>query len=126
MKEYHFKHLTAEERRIIKDKGTEPAFSGEYNHFFQKGVFICRACKSHLYNSKDKFDSGCGWPSFDDEVEGAIKRYEDLSGGRIRTEICCANCDGHLGHVFNGEKMTNKDMRHCVNSLSIQFRPYKS
>ena len=121
MKKDYFSNLTAEERRIIKDKGTEKPFTGEYNDFFQAGIFICRACKNPLYRSTAKFDSGCGWPSFDDEIKGAIVRYKDWSGGRLRTEICCAKCDGHLGHVFHGEKMTKKDTRHCVNSLSIQF-----
>ncbi len=123
MKEDYFSHLSAEERFVIKEKGTEAPFTGEYNDFYQKGIFICRACKTPLYRSNDKFDSGCGWPSFDDEIDGAIVRYEDLSGGRVRTEICCAKCDGHLGHVFYGEKITEKDTRHCVNSLSIQFKP---
>ena len=122
MKEKYCKNLTTEEKRILKNKGTEPPFSGKYNNFFVPGIFICRACKSPLYKSESKFDSGCGWPSFDDEIEGAINRYQDLSGGRVRTEICCANCDGHLGHVFHGEKLTEKDTRHCVNSLSIQFQ----
>jgi len=121
MKKDYFSNLTAEERRIIKDKGTEKPFTGEYNDFFQAGIFICRACKNPLYRSSAKFDSGCGWPSFDDEIKGAIVRYKDWSGGRLRTEICCAKCDGHLGHVFHGEQMTKKDTRHCVNSLSIQF-----
>ncbi len=122
MKEDFFSRLTAEERHILKDKGTEPPFTGEYNDFYEKGVFVCRACKSPLYESSAKFNSGCGWPSFDDEIPGAIVRYKDLSGNRKRIEICCAKCDGHLGHVFYGEKLTNKDTRHCVNSLSIQFK----
>ena len=124
MKKDYFSHLKLIEKKILKDKGTEPPFSGEYNDFFKAGVFVCRACKSPLYESNTKFDSGCGWPSFDDEITGAIIRHEDLSGGRIRTEICCANCDGHLGHVFHGEEITKKNTRHCVNSLSIQFKPY--
>ena len=125
MSEDYFSKLSDRERAILKDKGTEPPFSGEYNDFFAAGVFVCRACKNPLYESKTKFNSGCGWPSFDDEIKGAIVRYKDLSGGRVRTEICGAKCDGHLGHVFTGEKMTIKDTRHCVNSLSIQFKPYK-
>ena len=125
MSEDYFSKLSHRERAIIQDKGTEPPFSGEYNDFFDEGIFVCRACKNPLYESKTKFNSGCGWPSFDDEIKGAIVRYKDLSGGRVRTEICCAKCDGHLGHVFTGEKMTIKDTRHCVNSLSIQFKPYK-
>lgn len=119
-----FSNLDKEEKRIIVDKGTEAPFSGKYNDHFDAGIFICRACKSPLYESNTKFDSGCGWPSFDDEIEGAISRYEDLSGGRIRTEICCKKCGGHLGHVFHGEQITQKDTRHCVNSLSIQFKKY--
>lgn len=126
MKEDYFSHLTPEEQYILKDKGTEDPFTGEYNDFYQAGVFICRACKSPLYESNDKFNSGCGWPSFDDEIEGAIVRYEDLSAGRVRVEICCAKCDGHLGHVFHGEQITPKDTRHCVNSLSIQFKSYEN
>ena len=126
MKKKYFQKLSVEEKHIIKDKGTEPPFSGEYNDFFAAGIFLCRACQSPLYESSSKFDSGCGWPSFDDEIEGAIIRYEDLSGGRVRVEICCANCDGHLGHVFHGEQITKKNTRHCVNSLSIQFKSYKN
>ena len=117
----YFKNLTPKEKNIIQDKGTEPPFSGEYNDFYEDGIFVCRACNSTLYKSNSKFDSGCGWPSFDDEIDGAITRHEDRSLGRIRTEICCAKCKGHLGHVFVGEKMTNKNTRHCVNSLSIKF-----
>ena len=121
MENKYFKNLTNEERDIIANKGTEAPFSGEYNDHFEKGYFVCRACNNKLYESKTKFDSGCGWPSFDDEVPGAIVRYEDNSLGRQRTEICCSKCDGHLGHVFQGEKITPKDTRHCVNSLSIRF-----
>ena len=120
----YFSHLTTEEQYILKDKGTEAPFTGEYNERFDAGVFICRACENPLYESNTKFNSGCGWPSFDDEIEGAINRHEDLSRGTIRTEICCANCDGHLGHVFAGEQITEKDTRHCVNSLSIRFKAY--
>ena len=120
----YFSHLSSEEKHILKDKGTEVSFTGEYNDFYEAGVFVCRACKNPLYESNTKFNSSCGWPSFDDEMAGAIVRYEDLSGGRIRTEICCANCDGHLGHVFEGEQITGKDTRHCVNSLSIKFIPH--
>ena len=125
MKEDYFSHLSSDEKHILKDKGTEAPFTGEYNDFFEPGVFICRACESPLYESNTKFNSGCGWPSFDDEIQGAIVRHEDLSGGRVRTEICCAKCDGHLGHVFEGEKITEKNTRHCVNSLSIRFIPHK-
>ena len=124
MTEDYFSDLTQEEKQILKNKGTEAPFSGEYNDFFEAGIFICRACKTPLYESNTKFNSGCGWPSFDDEIENAIVRYEDLSGGRARTEICCAKCDGHLGHVFIGEQITEKNTRHCVNSLSLQFKAY--
>jgi peptide methionine sulfoxide reductase msrA/msrB len=120
----YFSGLTFEEKHILKDKGTEAPFTGEYNEHFEAGIFICRACENPLYESNTKFNSGCGWPSFDDEIEGAITHYEDLSGGRVRTEICCKKCDGHLGHVFLGEQITAKDTRHCVNSLSIRFKAY--
>ena len=120
----YFSGLTFEEKHILKDKGTEAPFTGEYNEHFEAGIFICRACDNPLYESNTKFNSGCGWPSFDDEIEGAITHYEDLSGGRVRTEICCKKCDGHLGHVFVGEQITAKDTRHCVNSLSIRFKSY--
>ena len=126
MTEDYFSDLTPEEKQILKNKGTEAPFSGEYNDFFEAGIFICRACKTPLYESNTKFNSGCGWPSFDDEIENAIVRYEDLSGVRVRTEICCAKCDGHLGHVFVGEDITEKNTRHCVNSLSLQFKKYNN
>jgi len=124
MNQDYFSDLSDKEKYIIKDKGTEAPFTGEYNNHFEAGVFICRACKSPLYESNTKFNSGCGWPSFDDEIEGSILRNEDSGGGSIRTEICCKKCDGHLGHVFHGEQITQKDTRHCVNSLSIKFIPY--
>ena len=121
MKKDFFEHLNKEEYEIIVNKGTEAPFSGEYNDHYDSGYFVCRACNSKLYESNTKFDSGCGWPSFDDEIAGAIIRYEDNTLGRKRVEICCAKCDGHLGHVFHGEKITPKNTRHCVNSLSIRF-----
>ena len=121
MKKKYLSHLTSEETHILKDKGTEPPFTGIYNDFFEDGIFICKACEAPLYESNTKFDSGCGWPSFDDEIKGAILRSDDFSPGSLRTEICCSNCNGHLGHVFYGEQITKKDTRHCVNSLSIRF-----
>ena len=111
--------LTAEEEHVIANKGTERAFTGEYNDFKLDGVFVCRRCEAPLYDTKDKFDSHCGWPSFDDDISDGVRHETDADGRR--TEILCANCDGHLGHVFKGEKMTTKDTRHCVNSLSIKF-----
>jgi len=120
----YFSSLTPQEKHILKDKGTEAPFTGKYNNHFEAGIFICRACDNPLYESNTKFNSGCGWPSFDNEIKDAITHYEDLSGGQVRTEICCKKCDGHLGHVFAGEQITPKDTRHCVNSLSIRFKAY--
>lgn len=111
--------LTPEEFRIIEKKGTEIPFSGEYNQFKGNGIFVCKRCEAPLYRSADKFDSGCGWPSFDDQIDANVKRLLDTDGRRI--EIVCANCEGHLGHVFIGEQFTVKNTRHCVNSLSLKF-----
>jgi len=121
MKKDYIKKLNSEEFEVLVNKGTEKPFSGKYNDFYEKGVYVCKACESPLFNSSDKFNSNCGWPSFDDEIEGALKKIPDYSLGRIRTEIICSNCNGHLGHVFEGENFTEKNIRHCVNSVSLKF-----
>lgn len=113
-----FNNLTQEEKNIIENKHTERPFTGEYDDFYEEGIYVCRKCNSKLYTSKDKFDAGCGWPAFDDSFEN-VKQVPDKDGKRV--EIICSNCQGHLGHIFIGENLTDKNIRHCVNSLSIKF-----
>jgi len=119
-----YNKLTKEEEKVIVHKGTERPFSGMYDDFWLRGTYVCRRCNAPLYRSESKFDAGCGWPSFDDEISGAVKRIPDQDG--VRTEIICANCGAHLGHVFVGEGFTDKDTRHCVNSVSMMFIPDKT
>ncbi|HIM61129.1 MAG TPA: methionine-R-sulfoxide reductase [Dehalococcoidia bacterium] len=121
MTNQNYNPLTAEEKYIIEHKGTERPFTGEYDDFYESGSYICRKCNTELYKSADKFDAHCGWPAFDKEVPGAVKHLPDPDGHRIEVE--CANCGGHLGHVFMGEGFTPTNARHCINSISMKFVP---
>ncbi len=116
-----YNQLNPDEKRVIENKGTERPFAGEYDDFYVDGTFICRKCNSPLFSSKTKFDAGCGWPAFDENFPNAVLQIPDEDG--MRTEIECAHCHGHLGHVFTGEGLTPKNTRHCVNSVSIKFIP---
>ena len=118
-KEGQYKKLTAEEEAVIVHKATEMPFTGKYYAFWENGAYVCKRCGAPLYRSESKFEAGCGWPSFDDEIRGAVKRVPDADG--VRIEITCANCGAHLGHVFTGEGLTKKNVRHCVNSISMDF-----
>jgi methionine-R-sulfoxide reductase len=118
------KELTPEEKRVIENKGTETPFTGKYFAFWQKGTYVCKRCGAKLYRSENKFEANCGWPSFDEEIPGAVKKMPDPDG--MRTEIECSNCGAHLGHVFLGEHFTDKNTRHCVNSISMDFIPDKT
>lgn len=116
-----YNKLTPEEERVIVHKGTERPFTGEYDNFYEEGIYVCRRCNHPIFSSKSKFDAGCGWPAFDESLPNAMKRIPDPDG--IRTEIECAKCGAHLGHEFRGEHLTAKNTRECVNSLSIRFIP---
>ena len=118
---YWKENLSEESYSILREKGTEPPFSGKYNLHFENGYYLCKACENPLFKSGQKFDSGCGWPSFDDAIKGSVKNILDKSHGMIRTEIVCNNCGGHLGHVFN-DGATETGQRYCVNSLSVDFK----
>ena len=118
---YWKENLSEESYRILREKCTEPPFSGKYNLHFENGYYLCKACENPLFKSDQKFDSGCGWPSFDDAIKGSVKNILDKSHGMIRTEIVCNNCGGHLGHVFN-DGPTKTGQRYCVNSLSVDFK----
>jgi methionine-R-sulfoxide reductase len=121
MSNANYNKLTADERYVIEDKGTERPFAGVYDNFYEEGTYVCRRCDAELYRSNDKFDARCGWPAFDKDMPGTVMQRPDPDGMRI--EIECANCNGHLGHVFMGEGFTDTNERHCVNSLSMRFVP---
>ena len=121
MKNSFFEHLNKEEYEILANKGTEAPFTGEYNDHYEPGFFVCRACSNKLYESNTKFNSGCGWPSFDQAVEGAISYVQDKSYGMIRTETKCANCNSHLGHVFDDGPRETTGKRYCINSVCLDF-----
>jgi len=121
MKDKYTQHLDDDERSVLADGGTEPPFTGKYNDFYLDGVYVCKSCESQLFYSNSKFNSGCGWPSFDDVIDDSVVKKRDCSLGRIRTEVICRKCEGHLGHVFEGEDYTEKNTRYCVNSLSLKF-----
>jgi peptide-methionine (R)-S-oxide reductase len=116
-----YNNLTLEEKRVIESKGTEAPFTGKYDKLYRKGTYVCRKCNNPLFSSKAKFEAGCGWPAFDENFPNAVKRLPDKDSQR--TEIQCTNCGAHLGHVFENEHLTDKNTRHCVNSLSIRFIP---
>jgi methionine-R-sulfoxide reductase len=117
-----YNSLNEFETQVIVNKGTERAYTGEFWNHFENGTYVCRRCNAPIYKSNTKFESHCGWPSFDDEIPGSVDKTTDADGRR--TEITCHHCQGHLGHVFIGEKYTDKDTRHCVNSVSILFIPF--
>lgn len=117
----NWNELTSEEQRVIELKGTEYPFTGKYDKFYENGIYVCKRCEAPLFFSENKFSSGCGWPSFDNSIDNNVERIPDADGRRV--EIVCANCKGHLGHVFEGERFTELNTRHCVNSISLKFIP---
>ncbi|MVX34861.1 peptide-methionine (R)-S-oxide reductase MsrB [Myroides sp. LoEW2-1] len=114
--------LTPEEYFVLRQKGTERPFTGEYNDFYEKGSYHCAACNQKLFDSNTKFDSHCGWPSFDQAIKGSVKYIKDLSHGMVRTEVVCSNCNGHLGHVFPDGPQETTGERYCMNSISLKFQ----